>query len=166
MDILKVKTAISLAAIHLFVFFFTPAFLQAQGITYLVKDTHDIVERFPEFPGGEQALLQFINQNIRYPKRSRKKGSEGKVITTFVVNAEGSVEQIAIIKGVDPDLDNEVIRMIKSMPKWKPGEKESNHEGKITITKVNAFYTLPVTFRLEDEKKRCRASETASHQDS
>ncbi|MCD8177393.1 MAG: energy transducer TonB [Tannerellaceae bacterium] len=102
-----------------------------------------VVEAIPEFPGGYEALLKFINEKLIYPKEAQELGLQGKVTCSFVVNTEGSVVNINIVKGVDPILDMEAIRVIKQMPKWAPG----NPRGK----PVRVLYTLPINFRLSQE---------------
>ncbi|PZF73343.1 energy transducer TonB [Taibaiella soli] len=96
---------------------------------------------WPEFPGGLPALYQFLGQNIRYPEKARSKNIEGKVIVRFVVTRDGSLDDFHILQHVRYGCDEEVIRVMKLMPKWKPGEQEGE--------KVDVFYKLPVSFRLE-----------------
>lgn len=86
------------------------------------------------------ALMDFLAKHTKYPEEAKAKGIEGRVIVTFIVERDGSITNIEVAKSVDTSLDAEAIRVIKSMPKWKPG-RENN-------TKVRCKYTLPVTFRL------------------
>lgn len=100
-----------------------------------------IVEEMPEFPGGEQALRQFIGNSIDYPKVAQEKGIQGKVYVTFVVTKDGSVAKATIARGVDPSLDKEALRVVNSLPKWKPGKQRGQA--------VNVSYTVPINFKLE-----------------
>ncbi|HCE56916.1 MAG TPA: energy transducer TonB [Prolixibacteraceae bacterium] len=100
-----------------------------------------IVEDMPEFPGGEQALRQFIGNSIDYPKVAQEKGIQGKVYVTFVVTKDGSVAKATIARGVDPSLDTEALRVVNSLPKWKPGKQRGQA--------VNVSYTVPINFKLE-----------------
>jgi len=100
-----------------------------------------IVENKPEFPGGDQALMKYIAENIKYPVIAQENGIQGRVICQFVVNKDGSIVDINVVRSVDPSLDKEAIRVIKSMPKWKPGKQR----GKA----VRVKFTLPIVFRLQ-----------------
>ena len=100
-----------------------------------------IVEEMPEFPGGELALRKYVAENIRYPNAARENDIQGKVYVRFVVNKNGSVGDVTILRGVDPLLDKEAIRVIKSLPKWKPGMQR----GKA----VKVYYTMPINFQLQ-----------------
>lgn len=100
-----------------------------------------VVENMPEYPGGEMALRNYIANNIKYPEVAQKNGISGKVYVTFVVSKDGSVANVKIARGVDPSLDKEALRVVNSLPKWKPGEQRG--------TKVNVSYTVPINFSLE-----------------
>lgn len=100
---------------------------------------YDIVEQQPEFPGGPSAMAKWLGDNINYPVEAAKKGIEGRVIVQFVVGSDGTVGGAKIIRGVDPLLDQEALRVINAMPKWTPGKQD----GKVVAVK----YTIPVTFR-------------------
>ncbi len=99
------------------------------------------VERMPEFQGGETALMKFIIANINYPQLALDSGIVGKVIVQFVVSIEGDVTNAKIIRGIGFGCDEEVLRMVYTMPKWKPGMQN----GKL----VNVAYNLPVKFSLK-----------------
>ena len=103
--------------------------------------TYEAVEEKPEYPGGMAELSNFMSRNIQYPVISQENGVQGKVVVQFVIDKEGNVEEVAIANGVDPYLDAEALRIIKMMPKWKPGK----HVGK----EVNVKCTIPVGFRLQ-----------------
>ena len=101
-----------------------------------------IVESMPEFPGGQQALFKYLSENVKYPVIAQENGIQGRVICQFVVNKDGSIVDVEVVRsGGDPSLDKEAIRVIKSMPKWKPGKQR----GKA----VRVKYTVPVNFKLQ-----------------
>lgn len=101
----------------------------------------EVVETMPEFPGGQAELMKYLNKNMKYPVAAAEKGVEGNVVVQFVVYKDGSIVDPVVVKSVDPILDKEAIRVVSSMPKWKPGVQG----GKIVRTK----YTLPVKFELK-----------------
>ena len=101
-----------------------------------------VVETMPEFPGGQQALFKYLSENVKYPVIAQENGIQGRVICQFVVNKDGSIVDVEIVRsGGDASLDKEAVRVIKSMPKWKPGKQR----GKA----VRVKYTVPVNFRLQ-----------------
>lgn len=102
---------------------------------------HVSVEFMPEFPGGTAALMKYLGTNIKYPTISQEMGSAGKVIVQFVVDKDGTITDPTVVRGVDAYLDKEAIRVISSMPKWKPGVQNGK--------KVRVKYTVPVVFRLQ-----------------
>ena len=97
----------------------------------------------PEFPGGQYALFKFISNNLNYPKDAKKKGIQGKVMVQFIVEKDGTIGDIRIIRSVSPDLDKEATRVfsLSSMPKWKPGMSDG--------VAVRVRYTFPITFKLD-----------------
>jgi protein TonB len=99
-----------------------------------------VVEDQPEFPGGTAALMEYLRKNIKYPAICRENNIQGKVIVTFVVNKDGSIVDIEVIKSVNPSLDKEAIRVISQMPNWKPGAQRGKP--------VRVKYSVPVNFRL------------------
>ena len=103
--------------------------------------TYEAVEEKPEYPGGMGELSKLLSSNLKYPLKSQENGVQGEVLVQFVVDKEGNIEEVTVFKGVDPYLDAEALRVIKMMPKWKPGK----HEGK----EVNVKCTIPVGFRLQ-----------------
>ena len=109
----------------------------------------DYGEIMPHFPGGDKALKEFIQKNLRYPTEAMKKGIQGRVIVTFNVETDGSITDAKVVKAVDSLLNNEALRIVKSMPKWKPGEMMS--KGKTVLTRCK--YTIPVIFKLEEKKQ-------------
>lgn len=107
-------------------------------------DVYEVVENMPEFPnGGMTALMTYLSDNIRYPEAAHKAGIQGRVTVQFVVGKDGSIGNVSILRGVNADLDAEAIRVISSMPKWKPGTQKGEP--------VKVKYTVPVMFRLAPE---------------
>lgn len=103
---------------------------------------YQVVEDQPEFPGGMQALMKYLRDNINYPRISRENNSQGRAYVNFVVNTDGSITDVEILKSSsDVYLDKEAVRVVESMPKWKPGKQA----GKA----VRVRFTLPVMFRLQ-----------------
>ncbi|WP_085535035.1 energy transducer TonB [Massilibacteroides vaginae] len=100
-----------------------------------------VVEEMPKFPGGEAKLLEFINKGIKYPVIAQENGIQGRVICSFVVNRDGTVVDAEVVRGVDPSLDKEALRVINTMPKWTPGKQRGKP--------VRVKYTVPITFRLQ-----------------
>lgn len=100
-----------------------------------------VVEEQPEFPGGNAAMMKFLSDNIKYPVIAQENGIQGRVITNFVVERDGSITDVQVVRGVDPSLDKEAVRVIQSMPKWKPGKQRGSA--------VRVRFTLPVVFRLQ-----------------
>ncbi|MGL4851673.1 MAG: energy transducer TonB [Phocaeicola sp.] len=100
-----------------------------------------VVEEMPEFPGGMAECLKFLAKNMKYPTISQENGVQGRVIVQFVVNQDGSIVDPVVVRSVDPYLDREALRVIATMPKWKPGKQR----GKA----VRVKYTVPVTFKLQ-----------------
>ena len=101
----------------------------------------DVVEEMPKFPGGDEGMMQFLNSEVKYPKEALEKGTQGRVVVTFIVNTDGSVSDPKVVKSVNPALDAEAIRVVNAMPKWTPG-KQNGHT-------VRVKFTIPVTFRLK-----------------
>ena len=101
-----------------------------------------VVESMPEFPGGQQALFKYLSDNIKYPVIAQENGIQGRVICQFTVNKDGSIVDIEVVRsGGDPSLDKEAVRVIKTMPKWKPGKQRGKP--------VRVKFTVPVSFKLQ-----------------
>ena len=101
-----------------------------------------VVESMPEFPGGQQALFKYLSENVKYPVIAQENGIQGRVICQFVVNKDGSIVDVEVVRsGGDASLDKEAIRVIKTMPKWKPGKQRGKP--------VRVKYTVPVNFKLQ-----------------
>ena len=105
------------------------------------QEIFDVVENMPEFPGGQAALMSYLAKNIKYPTIAQENGTQGRVIIQFVVNRDGSIVDARVARGVDPYLDKEALRVVNSMPKWKPGMQRNKP--------VRVKYTVPVMFRLQ-----------------
>ena len=107
------------------------------------------VEKQPEFPGGIEALIKYLNDNVRYPDEALKDAIEGKVIVRFDVNKDGSISDITIVRSLQPLLDAEAVRVINAMPKWNPGTQRGKP--------IKVGFTLPVNFSLNylDRKYNC-----------
>ena len=101
----------------------------------------DVVEEMPSFPGGPGALMSFLSSNIKYPVVAEENGIQGRVIVAFVVERDGSITDVRVVKSVDQSLDKEAVRVVKSMPHWIPGKQNGSA--------VRVKYTVPVTFRLQ-----------------
>jgi periplasmic protein TonB len=102
-------------------------------------EVYTITEEMPEFPGGVKEMMSFLQKNITYPASCRKNNLGGKVFIKFIINTEGNLTDATVIKGTGlSDLDNEALRVVKMMPKWKPGKQD----GKA----VNVYFNLPVNF--------------------
>ena len=99
-----------------------------------------VVEEMPEFPGGQAALMSFIAKSIKYPVVAQENGIQGRVTCSFVVNKDGSIVDAEVIRGIDPSLDKEALRVINTMPKWKPGKQRGKP--------VRVKFTVPINFRL------------------
>jgi periplasmic protein TonB len=100
-----------------------------------------IVEEMPSFPGGETEMMTFINNNIKYPEIAKENNIQGRVFLRFCVTYKGTVEQISVLKGVDPALDAEAMRVVSLLPAWKPGKQGGKP--------VNVWFQLPITFQLK-----------------
>ena len=106
----------------------------------------EVVEQMPEYPGGMAAALEYIQKNMRYPETAKKNGTQGRVTVQFIIDKGGNVTDPKVIRAVDKDLDAEAIRLVGTMPKWKPGMQKGQA--------VAVKYTLPVMFRLEGGKMK------------
>ena len=104
----------------------------------------EVVEEMPEFPGGVDAMMEYLQKELRYPESAKEKGIQGRVTVQFIIDKEGNVTGSKVTRSVDKDMDTEAIRLVKAMPKWKPGMQK----GKAVAVK----YTVPVVFRLEGGK--------------
>ena len=106
-----------------------------------IKSQTELTETKVAIPGGQAEMMQFISKNMKYPTIAQENGTQGRVTCQFVVGADGKVRDVKVLRGVDPYLDKEAVRVIMSMPKWIPGKQN----GKA----VSVKYTIPVMFRLQ-----------------
>ena len=105
------------------------------------QEIFQIVEEMPSFPGGEAKLMEFVAKNIKYPQIARETGIQGRVFVGFVVEPDGSISNVKLLRGIGGGCDEEAMRVIKSLPKWKPGKQR----GKA----VRVSYQIPVFFKLQ-----------------
>ena len=134
---------------------------QAETTSVAVKDTltpdepvFEVVEQMPEFPdGGMAGLMEYFKKNLRYPEEAKKAGMQGRVVVQFLINKNGAISDASVLRSVDRLLDAEAVRLVRSMPRWKPGMQK----GKAVTVK----YTLPVQFRLKDVE--AEASDKKNH---
>ena len=109
-----------------------------EPVTEIVDET---VDQMASYPGGTPALMDFLNENIKYPEQAEREGIEGRVVAGFIVERDGSVSNIEILKSVHPLLDAEVVRVMSLMPNWIPGKQHG--------MPIRTRYSMPVTFRLQ-----------------
>ena len=102
---------------------------------------YEKAEVMPEFPGGEQAMMDFVANNVKYPKEAMEKEISGRVLVSFVVEKDGSINETEVVKGIGGGCDEEAVRVVKAMPKWKPGKEK----GKA----VRVSFMLPIVFKLQ-----------------
>ena len=126
----------------MFALFATHAMGYAQEDSTTAKtetSVESVVEKQPEFPGGMNALMQYLQRSIRYPAICLQQGIQGRVVVQFVVDADGSITDIQVVKRVNPHLDKEAVRVVSAMPKWIPGMQNGEN--------VRTKFTLPVSFK-------------------
>ena len=139
------KALIKNTLILAFLFTFTTTYAQETN-TEIKKDPFVFVENPPEYPGGDKARLSFLSENIHYPKDAIDAGIQGNIYVQFIIEKDGSVSNVKILRGITPSMDKEVIRVIKLMPKWKPGTQKGRA--------VRAQFNMPVRFILEDDNPK------------
>jgi len=105
------------------------------------EETIQLTEYQPEFPGGQAALLEFLRRHVKYPAAAQESGVQGRVIVQFFVNRDGSVTDPVVLRSVSPMLDREAVRVVSSMPRWRPGMQGGRT--------VRTTYTIPVSFKLK-----------------
>ena len=98
-------------------------------------------EVMPEFPGGDQAMMDFVAKNVQYPQEARDKEISGRVLVGFIVEKDGSIADVKVVKGIGGGCDEEAVRVVKAMPKWKPGKDKGKP--------VRVSYMMPFTFKLQ-----------------
>ena len=129
--ILSLMTLCSLATVY----------AQKTVVSQKNQKVYEVVDQMPEYPGGMGAFLEYMMQNLKYPEDAVKQKIEGRVIASFVVETDGSITEINVVKKVFPSLDDEAVRMLKEMPRWTPGKKDGKP--------VRVRYTVPVSYCLK-----------------
>jgi len=114
---------------------------------------YDVVEKMPQYPGGEGVLLKFISTHLKYPVEAQQKGIQGRIIVRFIVNTLGKVEKAEVVRGIYPSLDKAGLDVVNSLPEWIPGEQNGE--------KVSVYYTLPIYFKLEGNPQKTVNNEHA-----
>ena len=123
------------------VFCLTTVSAQKTVVSQKNDKVFDVVEQMPEYPGGMQALFEFISQNIKYPADAQKQKVEGRVLAKFVIETDGSISDIEVVKHAFPSLDAEAVRVIQAMPKWIPGRQKGQA--------VRVKFVMPINFSLK-----------------
>ena len=137
---MKTRKNVSLkVALMMLVLLFS--FMTSTAQTKKNNMVYDVVEVMPQFPGGQTAMLQYMMKNIKYPKQAMKEGIQGRVTVSFIVEKDGRVSNVRLLRSVQPLLDKEAIRVVKSMPKWSPGKQKGKP--------VRVRFNLPVMFKLK-----------------
>jgi protein TonB len=133
----RLLTAMSVLAILLMV--------NTNAMAQIKKIANDKVlekaEVMPQFPGGDQAMMKFVSENVQYPEEAKEKEISGRVLVGFIVEKDGSVNEVKIVRGIGGGCDEEAVRVVKAMPKWKPGKQD----GKT----VRVSYTMPFFFKMQ-----------------
>ncbi|MBQ7150601.1 MAG: energy transducer TonB [Prevotella sp.] len=101
----------------------------------------DVVEQMPSFPGGPSALMEYLHDHVKYPVVAQENGVQGRVVVSFIVERDGSITDVRVVRSVDPSLDREAARVVSSMPRWTPGKQNGSA--------VRVKYNVPVSFRLQ-----------------
>lgn len=123
--------------------------LSAQNDTSRIEKATIFVEKMPEFTGGQEALVNYLMKNIKYPEEEIKEGNEGVVYVSFIIDKDGKVTNAHIVKGVNDNFNNEALRVVNQMPNWIPVEKDGK--------KISSQFNLPIKFSLnvrDDERKK------------
>lgn len=118
---------------------FTPPEIEEEEI--VEAEIFKVVEEMPEFPGGSAKLMEYIQKNIKYPMMARESDIQGRVFVNFVVEPDGSISNVAVLRGIGGGCDEEAVRVVNSMPKWKPGKQRGSA--------VRCAYTVPIIFKLQ-----------------
>ena len=134
-----------LVSLFIALFLCLPLFAQKESIPRIDSEgVYLVPDEMPKFPGGMQAMMKYLSTNVKYPLEAQKKGVSGRVIIQFVVMEDGTLGQEKVVRGVDPLLDEEALRVVKAMPKWTPGVADGNT--------VKVRFTIPVMFSLSKKK--------------
>ena len=113
----------------------------AQNKKAAIDKVYEKAEVMPEFPGGEQAMINFVATNVTYPKEAMEKEISGRVLVGFIVEKDGSITETEVVKGIGGGCDEEAVRVVKAMPKWKPGKQKGKP--------VRVHFMLPIIFKLQ-----------------
>ena len=105
------------------------------------KEIFTVVEEQPTYPGGDEARIKFLQANMKYPEEAKELGVQGKVFVTFVVEVDGSITDVKVLRGIGSGCDDEAVRVVKSMPKWVPGKQRG--------VPVRVQFNLPINFKLQ-----------------
>jgi len=119
----------------------TTAIAQKTVVSQKNQKVFEVVEQMPEYPGGMMAMMEFLQDNMKYPADAEKQKVQGKVMVSFIVETDGSISDVKVMKNVFPSLDAEAIRVVKAMPHWTPGKQK----GKV----VRVHFSLPIAYRLK-----------------
>jgi protein TonB len=114
---------------------------QGSDIVEQEKQVFMVVEQMPEYPGGEEALINYLSENLQYPEGAKESGVQGQVFVTFVVEKDGSISEVEVLRGLGGGCDEEAVRVVEEMPKWKPGAQRGQP--------VRVQYNLPIKFSLD-----------------
>ncbi|MDP4207174.1 MAG: TonB family protein [Bacteroidota bacterium] len=118
--------------------------LKVRSVVQEKEEIFQQVEQMPDYPGGTDALSKFLSENIKYPKTAAEMGISGRVYVKFVVNKQGEISNVSVLRGIGGGCDEEAVRVVKMMPNWKPGKQNG--------MPVNTYFTLPIVFRLSEPK--------------
>ena len=143
-DVQRLKAAKKMKKLILMLLMAECCLMTAHAQKTVVSQTNqkvfDTVEQMPEYPGGMQAMIAFLQTNMKYPEDAAKQKVEGRVMVQFIVETDGSISDVHVAKQVFPSLDAEAIRVVQAMPKWTPGKEKGNV--------VRVKYNLPIVFRM------------------
>lgn len=137
---MKTRKNVSLkVALMMLVLLFS--FMTSTAQTKKNNMVYDVVEVMPQYPGGQIAMLKYIMENIKYPEQAMKEGIQGRVTVSFIVEKDGRVSNVRLLRSVQSSLDKEAVRVVKSMPKWSPGKQKGKP--------VRVRFIVPVMFKLK-----------------
>jgi len=114
---------------------------QTKAKTHTRGKVYEVVEQMPVFPGGIQALMTYLKDNVKYPQEMAEKKIQGRVVVSFIIDKEGNVTDVKVAYSVSKQFDEEAMRVIRAMPKWVPGKQNGKN--------VNVRYNIPVSFKLK-----------------
>ena len=142
LNLLKKERMKKLIMMSLMAFFcLTTISAQKTVVSKKNQKVYDVVEKMPQYPGGMVALFEFLEKNLKYPADAQKQKVEGRVIVSFIVETDGSISDINIVRKVFPSLDEEAVRLLGMMPRWSPGLQNGKP--------VRVKYAIPITYSLK-----------------